>query len=201
MPRSKGIAPMTSYLLSGPLVEPLTLAETKTFLRVSDMAEDGFISTLITAARLHIEGTTGRALISQSWRTICDSWPENRQIILPVAPLLSITQIIVYDSEGSPTSLGLAQFQPETKTAPARIFVPSSIAGLPEMREHNGIEIDYVAGHGSLGSDVPADLRQALLMLVGYWFENRDAVVIAGSGAVVPPGFEALVGTYRGVQL
>ena len=192
---------MTSYLLAGPAVEPVTLSETKVFLRVSDTAEDGFISTLITAARLHIEGSTGRALISQSWRTIHDCWPQNRQIILPVAPLISIAQIIVYDSVGDPTTLSLAQFQPETDANPARIFVPGSIVGLPEMREHNGIEIDYVAGFGATGSDVPADLRQALLSLVGYWFEHRDAVVIAGSGAVVPPGFDGLVAGYRGVNL
>ncbi len=192
---------MTSYLLSGPAVEPVTLVETKVFLRVSDNAEDGFISTLITAARLHIEGTTGRALISQSWRTVHDCWPQNRQIILPVAPLMSITQIIVYDNAGDPTTLSLAQFQPENKVSPARIFVPSSIVGLPEMREHNGIEIDYVAGFGATGADVPADLRQALLSLVGYWFEHRDAVVIAGSGAIVPPGFDGLVQAYRGVKL
>lgn len=192
---------MTSYLLSGPTVEPITLDESKVFLRVSDTAEDGFISTLITAARLHIEGTTGRALISQSWRTVHDCWPQNRQIILPVAPLMSIIQIVVYDNGGDPTTLPLAQFQPETNANPARIFVPNSIVGLPEMREHNGIEIDYVAGFGASGADVPADLRQALLSLVGYWFEHRDAVVIAGSGAVVPPGFDGLVQAYRGVKL
>ncbi len=192
---------MTSYLLAGPAVEPVTLAETKVFLRVSDNAEDGFISTLITAARLHIEGTTGRALISQSWRTVHDCWPQDRQVILPVAPLISITQIVVYNNEGDPTILSLAQFQPETKANPARIFVPGSITGLPEMREHNGIEIDYIAGFGAAGSDVPADLRQALLSLVGYWFEHRDAVVIAGSGAIVPPGFGGLIETYRGVNL
>ena len=192
---------MTSYLLAGPSVEPVTLAQAKVFVRVDDTVEDGFISTLVTAARLHIEGTTGRAMISQSWRVVCDDWPPDRAIILPVAPLISITAINVYENDGTPTSLSLAQFQPETKTAPARIFVPASISGVPAMREHNGIEIDYVAGFGPAGDDVPGDLRQALLSLVGYWFEHRDAVVIAGSGAVVPPGFDRLVAAYRSIGL
>ena len=46
-----------------------------------------------------------------------------------------------------------------------------------------------------------ADLRQALLTLVAYWFEHRDAVIVAGSGAVVPAGFDRLVAPYRRVRL
>ena len=192
---------MTSYLLVGPAVEPVTLTETKLFLRVDDAAEDGFISTLITAARLHVEGTTGRAMIAQTWRVVCDDWPLNRRITLPVAPLISISAINAYDNVGVVTSISLAQFQPESNVAPAHIFVPATVAGAPSLREHNGIEIDYVAGYGATGSNVPADLRQALLSLIGYWFEHRDAVVIAGSGAIVPAGFDQLIASYRSISL
>ncbi len=192
---------MTSYLLAGPLTEPVTLEETKTFLRVDNTLEDGFISTLVKAARLHIEGTTGRAMIAQTWRVISDGWPTDSTIILPVAPLISISSITAYDIDGIPVSLALAQFQPETDTYPARIFLPRKIADAPALREHNGIEIDYVAGFGSEASDVPADLRHALLSLVGYWFEHRDAVVIAGSGSVVPAGFDHMLSAYRSVSL
>lgn len=192
---------MTSYLLAGPAAEPVTLAEAKAFLRVDGAAEDSFIGTLITAARLHIEGTTGRVLISQSWRTVCDDWPDGRTVKLPVAPMLSLTEIRVYDAAGDATVLALAQFQPETKTTPAHIFLPATIAGMPLMRDRAAIEIDYVAGYGTVPTDVPQDLRQALLTLVGYWFEHRDAVVIAGSGAVVPGGFDKLIASYRQINL
>ncbi len=192
---------MTSYLLVGPMLEPVALSEARTFLRVDDTAEDGFVSTLITAARLHIEGTTGRALISQSWRVVADSWPADGTIVLPVAPLISISSITTYDGEGVPTILALAQFQPETNTSPARIFLPPMIEGAGVLREHNGIEIDYVAGFGPAPSDIPQDLRHAILSLVGYWFEHRDAVIIAGSGSVVPTGFDRLLAAYRSVSL
>jgi uncharacterized phiE125 gp8 family phage protein len=192
---------MTSYLLAGPASEPVTLAEAKAFLRIGDDAEDGFIATLITAARLHIEGVTGRALIEQSWRVVLDVWPANRRVTLPVGPLSSLTAIRAYDEAGTPATIALAQFQPETAANPARVFLPSFIAGMPLLRERAGIEIDYVAGYGTAAADVPADLKHALLTLIGYWFEHRDAVVIAGSGAVVPTGFDRLVATYRRVSL
>jgi len=192
---------MTSYLLAGPVVEPVGLAEARAFLRVDDSAEDGFITTLITAARLHVEGVTSRALIAQSWRVLRDDWPLDRMVPLPVAPLLALTAITAYDDDGVGYEIALAQFQPETATAPARLFLPQTIAGMPDLRARNGIEIDYVAGFGTEPVDVPADIRQAVLSLIGYWFEHRDAVVIAGSGAVVPGGFDRLVAHYRVARL
>ncbi len=192
---------MTSYLLSAPAVEPVSLAQSKEFLRIDDANEDGFITSLIAAARLHVESTTSRALISQSWRIIFDDWPSDRIVKLPVGPLLSLTEINVFDFDGAAHSIALAQFQPETNTAAARIFLPSMIDGLPLMRERAGIEIDYVAGFGASSDDVPADLKQAILSLIAYWFEHRDAVVIAGSGAIVPPGFDNLIASYRVVKL
>lgn len=192
---------MTSYLLAGPAAEPVALAEAKAFLRVDGTDEDAFISTLVTAARLHVEGTTGQALIAQSWRVVLNGWPDDRTIKLPVAPLISLTGVTAYNADGVGTSLAIGQFQPAPSSAPASIFVPNGIDGAPVLRQRAGIEIDYVAGYGADAADVPTDLKQAVLSLVGYWFEHRDAVIVAGSGAVVPPGFDRLISHYRTLKL
>ena len=186
---------MISYLLAGPALEPVTLAEATAFLRVDDGAEDGLIATLITAARLNIESTTGRALLAQSWRVVLDCWPADRRVRLPVSPLIGLTAVTAYDADGAAHALGPAQFQ--TEATPARLLVPQTIDGMPVTRERQGIEVDYEAGFGGAATDVPADLRQALLVLVGSWFEHRD---IAGETAI-PDGFDRLVAPYRSVRL
>jgi len=176
------------------------LAEARAFLRVDGTDEDGFLTTLIAAARLHVEGITGQAMISQSWRFVLDGWPGRRTIALPVGPVRELLAVTAYGLDGTPTDLALGQFQLET--GPARqLFLPAIVEGMPVTRPHNGIEIDYVAGFGDDADDVPPDLRHAVLTLIGYWFEHRDAVVIAGSGAVVPAGFDRLVTAYRPVRL
>jgi len=190
---------MTAYLLAGPAEEPVSLVEAKAFLRLDDTAEDALVETLVTAARLHVEGTTARATVAQSWRLVLDEWPLDREIRLPVGPLLTLSAVTVFDDEGDPTELALGQF--ETDAATPRLLLPADIDGLPVMRERQGIEIDYVAGFGLDGAAVPADLKHAMLSLVAYWFANRDAVIVAGSGAVVPPGFDRLVAGYRQVRL
>lgn len=188
---------MISYLLAGPAEEPVSLVEAKAFLKVDDTAEDALITTLIGAARLHIEGVTGRALLAQSWRVVLDAWPESRVVKLPVSPFIAVTEINAVDEAGALHAIPLAQFLGE----PDRLLLPRSVAGMPLLRERQGIEIDYVAGFGTEPGDVPADIRQALLVLVGYWFEHRDAVIVAGSGAVVPSGFDRLVAGHKRVRL
>jgi uncharacterized phiE125 gp8 family phage protein len=185
---------MISYLLAGPALEPVTLAEAKAFLRVDDGAEDALVATLITAARLHVEATIGRALLSQGWRVVLDWWPAEHVVRLPVGPLLSITAVTAYDEAGGAHVIELAQFS--TEAAPARLLLPPTVDGMPVLRRRQGLEIDYTAGYGNAANDVPADLRQALLVLVGSWFENRDS-----ASEAVPAGFERLVAPYRRVRL
>jgi uncharacterized phiE125 gp8 family phage protein len=192
---------MTAYLLAGPETEPVSLADAKAFLRVDTTAEDGLIVTLIAAARLHVEATTARALIAQSWRLVLDCWPFDRIVPLPVGPVMSLTAVTAYDEAGDDTEIDLGQFQVETGVAPARLLLPAEIEGMPVLRERQGIEIDFAAGYGADAADVPMDLKHAILTLVGYWFEHRDAVIVAGAGAVVPAGFDRLVAPYKRVRL
>jgi uncharacterized phiE125 gp8 family phage protein len=188
---------MTSYLLAGAAQEPVSLAEAKAFLRVDDGAEDGLITTLIGAARLHVEGVTGRALLAQTWRIVLDGWPENRCVGLPMSPFISLVAINAVDDGGALHPIALAQIL----SAPDRLLLPLTVEGMPRLRERQGLEIDYVAGFGTEPADVPADLRHALLALVAHWFEHRDAVIVAGSGAVVPSGFDRLLGRHQRVLL
>ena len=188
---------MISYLLAGPAEEPVSLVEAKAFLKVDDAAEDGLITTLIGAARLHVEGVTGRALLAQSWRVVLDDWPGDRQVKLPVTPFMPVTKITAYDVAGAGHDIPLAQFLRE----PDRLLLPVTVSGMPVLRERQGIEVDYVAGFGTEPDDVPADILQALLALVGYWHEHRDAVIVAGSGAIVPSGFDRMVAGYKRVRL
>ncbi len=192
---------MTSYLLTGPASEPVALADAKAFLKLDTTDDDALVSTLITAARLHVEGTTGRALLSQGWRVVLDDWPPGGLVRLPVSPLLSLTAITAYDAAGDPVSLPLTGVLWDATAAPTVLFLPAGYGVAQILRQRQGIEIDYVAGYGADPADVPATLKQALLTLVAYWLENRDAVVIAGSGSVVPTGIDLLLAPYRSVRL
>lgn len=56
--------------------------------------------------------------------------------------------------------------------------------------------VTYTAGYTDLGGDewdAPEDVKQAVLLLVGHWFENRESVVVGVSASAVPMAVDALL--------
>ena len=92
---------MTLHLRSGPASEPLSLAETKLYLRVDHADEDTVISSLIETSRLQVEAALGLALISQQWTYYADCWPLSGVVELPLRPVVTVDEIRVLDGDGA----------------------------------------------------------------------------------------------------
>jgi uncharacterized phiE125 gp8 family phage protein len=61
----------------------------------------------------------------------------------------------------------------------------------------NGIEIDFTAGYGDAAADVPAPMRQALLLLVAHWYEHRCPIEVGAPDMVIPAVVSDLLAPYR----
>jgi uncharacterized phiE125 gp8 family phage protein len=191
---------MPSILLTAPAVEPLTLAEAKSFLRVAHGDDDAVIAALIAAARAHVETATRRALLSQAWRLVRGAWPADGRIAVTPAPLIAVTAARVRDEHGDARALDTAVFSFVAGAVPALIsFAPWSVP-VPGVAA-NGIEIDVVVGHGATAADLPAPLVQAVRLLVAHWYEHRGIVENGQAGAPLPQTIRALVAPYRAVSL
>jgi uncharacterized phiE125 gp8 family phage protein len=185
---------MTASLLSGPAIEPVTLDEVKAHLKLDGDAEDALLTSAIASARIYVEVATRRSLITQTWRIYLDAWPRGRILELPVAPLLSVETILLYDVAGVPHELDPASYRIDRASVPGRIHAAHRPAA---ALYENGVEIELTAGYGPAAADVPAPLRQAILMLVAHWYEHRGAVGSESAGWIAPLGFQALTAPYR----
>ena len=116
---------MPSILLTPPSVEPIALADAKTYLRVATDDDDDVIAALIAAARVHVEAQTRRALITQSWRIVRDAWPDDGGIKVWPVPVVSIVAARVHRDDGTTQSIDTAAFTLDAAAAPAiASFVP-----------------------------------------------------------------------------
>lgn len=186
---------MALVLTSGPALEPVTVAEAKAHLRVDASAEDTLIASLILTSRLHIETAFGLALITQSWRLLLDRWPS-APLQLPLRPLQAIDEVRVLSADGDPTIIATAGYLADTASTPPRLVHTGAIWPQPGQAA-NGIEIDFTAGYGDAAADVPAPIRQALLLLVAHWYEHRDPIEVGAADMMIPGAVSDLLASYR----
>lgn len=201
---------MRLELVTAPTIEPLTLAEAKVHLRVTGTDEDALITRLISAARRQIEAIIRRKLITQHWRVYFDAFPGQCWVssryrnvradgfVLPdVAPVSAVDSVKYIDADGVLQTLATSVYQLVAET-PARVVLAYNQVW-PEARgDADGVRIEVTSGYGAAGSDVPSDILAAMLLLVGHWFENREAsaVVAARTMQEIPLGVETLLSPY-----
>jgi len=188
-------------LAAGPDTEPVTTAEAKNYCRVDTgiTEDDTLIGVLVTAARQLVELYTGRSLVTQTWELALDNFPAGSSVELPRGPVQSVTSIKTYDDEDNESTFASGNYLVDTSLG--RVSLNHDAVWPTDLRSTASVLITYVAGYGDAASDVPAALRQAILMLVGHWYENREAVVTGTIAAEVPFTVAALLGHYKRVRL
>ncbi len=187
---------MSLVLTSAPATEPVTVAEAKAHLRVDSANEETLIASLILTSRLHLETALGLALITQSWRLLLDRWPPTKDIELPIRPLQSIEAVRVWPADGDAAVIDADNYLADTASVPPRLIRTGVIWPQPG-KAANGIEIDLTAGYGASAEDVPGPLRQALLLLVAHWYENREPIAVGAPETAVPRTVSELSEPYR----
>lgn len=181
-----------------PDVEPVSTAEAKSWSRIDTSADDTLIGTLITGARLRFESDARRSCITQTWEYYLDRFPSDDEAIeLPRPPVQSVSSITYTDENGDSQTWSSSDYSLDSVSQPARVY-PAYDETYPETQDiRNAVKITYVAGYGDAGSDVPQDVRNAILMLVAHWYEHRETVSLGIEAREVPMAYNYIVNSLR----
>ena len=186
-------------LKTGPTSTAISLAEAKAFLRVdSDYDDDNtYITSLINVATQVVEEFTRRRLITQTYNIFYDEFPP--YIDLQVGDVASVTHVKYYDANNSLQTLAASNYDVDTKVRPGRIY-QSNTGDFPNTYERpNAIEVEFVVG--SAASDVPAPIVQAMYIVIGRYYENRQDVVTGTIASELPLMVDHLLTPYRLLEL
>lgn len=199
-----------------PLIEPVTLAEALAHLREDAGAADAYITSLITVARADCESRIERTLITSTWVVKLTTFPsfsyqylqENYSrkvddlIHLPRPNILSVVSVAYVDLNGATQTLTAGtDYQVNLEDA---AIAPAFSKSWPAARDQfNSVTVTYTAGYGTAASDVPAPIKQWILLAVAdmYAHRNRSGEAFStkgGGGKAVPQDFaEGLLDPYR----
>jgi len=188
---------MSLVLTTPPTVEPVSVAELATQLRIGtteSAVEADLLSGYIKAARERLEVDTRRAFITQTWTLTLDNFPG--RFVLPRPPLQSVTSVKYYDTDGNLQTVDAADYRVDIAAEPG-VVDPAYSVVWPSAREMtNSIAVVYVAGYGAGGTNVPQPLRQAVLMLAGTYYRSRESVS-SSQLYPIPDGVMSLIWPYR----
>lgn len=189
-------------LITPPAVQPVSPAEAKLHCRVRSAAEDALIDSLIGAAVAHLDGYTGilgRCLISQVWRQDFAGWGGCLRLPFPDVA----EHVVTYrDADGNEATLSSDHYDLiEDSTSAVLLYRDAFAAPTLYGDTVQPISVRYTAGYGAEAADVPQAIRVALLLLIGHWYENREAVITGTIASELPMAVDALIAPYRRVAV
>lgn len=192
-----------SFLVTAPTAEPIDLDDAKRHLRVDHSDDDELIGALIPAARLYVENATERALMTQTWDMKRDAFPSSGCAIrLFKPPVSAVTSIVYVDADGVSQTWDSSNYRTSLPTGPfcqRGQIEPTYGVSWPETRPvSDAVTVKCVHGYGA-ASAVPEALVQAMYLLIGHWYENREAVntTIGANVSTVPMAVDALLAPFK----
>tara|TARA_R110001606_G_scaffold339715_2_gene487828 strand:- start:643 stop:1260 length:618 start_codon:yes stop_codon:yes gene_type:complete len=195
-----GFVPYGKLVLkTAPVSTAITLAEAKQHLRVdSDFDDDNaYITSLIGVATNLVEQFTRRRLITQTYNLFYDNFPP--YIDLQVGIIDSITHIKYYDSDNVIQTLAASEYDLDKRINPGRVY-QSKTGSFPGTYDRpNAVEIEFVVGETS--ADVEDAIKQAMLITVGRYYEQRQDVVLGTIATELPLMVEYILTPYRLLEL
>jgi len=176
-----GISVTTGYgklrLKTAPTLTPVSVAEAKTHLRIdsSFTADDTYIETLISVATLAAENYTNLAIMQQSWYLFIDSFPDYFYLLKGSLNDAEVNSINYSDTNNANQTLHASNYFIDGNIKPARIYFAPDATIPSTYDKPNAVSVDFTLGY-TAASQVPAPIKQAILLMVGTYYETRQTV-------------------------
>lgn len=180
---------MIYYLVTPASVLPVSLADAKAHLRVTNSDQDDLITDIIWGAARQFENRSNEVLSEQTWDLVMNQSEVLTRISFFKFPVKSITSVSYYDSDDSLQTVDAADYTLFITGRPSSIIfddVPSTY-----LRD-DSMTIRFVAGYTAL----PYDIKQAVLAKVFRLYENPNDPVEEKVSF-----FEKVVRDYRSYDL
>jgi uncharacterized phiE125 gp8 family phage protein len=177
----------------------LSLEDAKAHLDLVRTDQDALVTGLIAAAQRHAERVTQRRYLPQVIEWVRDSWCD--RMVLPIASggdsdKIAIASVKYADQLGAMQTLDAATMYWDRPAGPTRAVVRQWFAVWPWVGDAAERVVIRIAIN-STAADAPPEVLTAMKLLVGHFYEHREAVVGVenrDSSAPLPIGIDELLG-------
>jgi uncharacterized phiE125 gp8 family phage protein len=169
----------------------VTLEEVKGHLRVEHNDEDAYITSLIKVATEYCENFTGRVIKQKTVEVILDTFPS-KVLKLPITPILEVNKVYYTNLNGRDVYIDSSDYMIILETEPPIVIHkdrwPKDVIDIPGK-----VRVEAKVGYEL----IPHSIKQAVLLLCGHFYENREAVNKKGKLNELPFSISALLYPYK----
>ena len=170
-------------------------------------ADNELLKVYSRAAQEYAEQRTRRSIYLQKYRLTLPTFPDSGEIELPRSPAstLSIAStgsglaISYLRSGGSTwTEFSSTNYRLDATQEPPKVWLRYA-KNWPSATYETGdtVRVDFHAGHASTASTwvtaPPEGIKQAILLIAGHWYVNREEVVVGTITSRVPRAADSLL--------
>lgn len=152
--------------------------------------QDEVLLAYLRASLAAVEARIAKVLLQRSfvWRT--SRWGR---ATLPAAPVTAMTSVVIEAADGTQTAIDPSAYRLVEDTH-SPVLEPAGVA-LPTIPEGGAALVSFDAGLAATWDALPADLRQAVMMLAAHYYEYRHDTAL--DARCMPFGASALLERYR----
>jgi uncharacterized phiE125 gp8 family phage protein len=158
---------------------PVTVEEIKAHLHLDTSDEDDTLRQYIDTAASFVERDAEIALLTSTWTLTLDRFPD-WTVELRKPPIQSITSIAYLDTAGDSQTLSASLYRLDSSHRPGRVTPAYAQTWPLTYPVTNAVTITFVAGSTDR-TLIPHEAKQAIRMMVGHWYRNRETVVSTGA--------------------
>jgi len=173
---------------------PVTLTEAKSHLKVDTTADDTYITSIIKAATQLSEEYTNRFFIDTVIDQTCSDFAQLQTLFK--SKVSAVAHVKYYDNDNSLQTLSATIYDTQLQYEPSQIQLAENQSFPSITKRNDAVVARYTVGYGS-ASDVPEIIKQAILLTIGNFYQNRNSVVIGRIATELPQNSKWLLDTYK----
>lgn len=185
-------------LVTAPTVEPVTIDEAREHVRlpVDYNNYDNKLESYSVAARQYAEAMTDRKFCTQTWDLFLDRFPRGSgPIYLPFGKCQSA--VVTYtDTAGVTQTWTSSDYVLSVSREPATIRPTIAKTYPTPQNKPDAVKVRFVCGYGG-ASDVPKELKAAMLLMIGHLFAHPETEVIGSTTSALSIGADAILQHYK----
>ena len=167
------IYPIGYILITDAVSEILTLSDIKTFLRIDGSDYDTILTPFIKISRQIGEKITGRDFVEKEYKAFLDYFPSCYGIEIRKSKLKSITSIQYYDVNNILQTLSPNDYYFTNDSGYSSIYINNDKSFPNTYNRKQAVIITFKVDYPNF----PATLKQAMLSVCAYLFENAGDCV------------------------